>query len=127
MHLFTGVLGNCSQFVDQSPYQTACVYDLCHTDPDNDIICDAVELFIRTCQEASDGTVEIGNWRDLLPRCSTYSVTPTNLKSYKRFHIVHWSLLSGALVLSCRKYSGKQLLVGLFMGKFLFNQIKISA
>ena len=73
--LSTGALGNCSQFVDHSPYQTACVYDLCHTQPDNDIICDAVEQFIRTCHEASHGTIEIGNWRELLPRCSMSSIT----------------------------------------------------
>ena len=66
----TGVLGTCSQYVDPSPYEISCVYDLCRTQPDNDIICNTVEQYVRTCQEASNGTVEIGNWRQILTTCS---------------------------------------------------------
>ena len=61
-----GVLGSCFELVDPVSYYEGCVYDLCVTLPDDDLVCDNMHTYATACREAGG---EPGNWRSELPQC----------------------------------------------------------
>eukprot|EP00057_Strongylocentrotus_purpuratus_P030111 XP_780739.3 PREDICTED: zonadhesin-like [Strongylocentrotus purpuratus] len=61
-----GPLGDCLEFVNEDAYYDACIYDLCYTDPGNDIICGALQEYVQQCREANG---IIGNWREGVLQC----------------------------------------------------------
>ncbi|XP_041453704.1 zonadhesin-like [Lytechinus variegatus] len=61
-----GVLGECFGVVDPAMYYDACVYDLCFTLPEDDLLCADVDSYASACREA--GGVP-GNWRAELTQC----------------------------------------------------------
>nr|XP_054773221.1 IgGFc-binding protein-like [Lytechinus pictus] len=62
----SGVLGDCFGVVDPAMYYDACVYDLCFTLPEDDLLCADVDSYASACREA--GGVP-GNWRAELTQC----------------------------------------------------------
>lgn len=68
-HLRGAVFAGCFELVDHQQYYDSCLYDLCFTHPQNQVICASVEDFVLTCQGV-DPEARIGNWRDLLDQCT---------------------------------------------------------
>ncbi|XP_071498841.1 IgGFc-binding protein-like, partial [Diadema antillarum] len=61
-----GMLGDCFSYVDPSSYFLACVYDLCATLPEDDLLCEDVDAYASACREAGGSP---GNWRSELTQC----------------------------------------------------------
>ena len=61
-----GPFEDCHDLVDPEPYHSSCVYDLCATLPDDDILCDSVAEYARACRKAGASPV---NWRSATPQC----------------------------------------------------------
>ena len=66
-----GPLAECHDLVDPSPYHEACVFDLCATLPDDDVLCDSLAEYAQACREAGGSP---GDWRAETPQCGKYSI-----------------------------------------------------
>ncbi|XP_071498834.1 zonadhesin-like [Diadema antillarum] len=75
-----GPLGGCSDFVDVSDYYDACVFDLCFTDPDNDVICGALQEYVQKCRGETNGIL-VGDWRASVFQCGFECPTGTVYES----------------------------------------------
>jgi hypothetical protein len=54
----TGPFAPCHDYVDPGPYHEACVYDLCETLPDDDLLCDSAESYAAACRSAGRALVD---------------------------------------------------------------------
>ena len=61
-----GPFRKCHDWVDPTPYHDACVYDLCVTLPDDDLLCDNLAQYAQACRDAG-GSPE--DWRAENPQC----------------------------------------------------------
>ncbi len=68
----TGPFRNCFDLVNPEPYHYACVYDLCATLPDDDVLCDSLAEYAQACREAG-GSPE--DWRAETPQCGKYQTS----------------------------------------------------
>ncbi|XP_071498835.1 zonadhesin-like [Diadema antillarum] len=75
-----GPLGGCADFVDVSDYYDACVFDLCFTDPDNDVICGALQEYVQKCRGETNGIL-VGDWRASVFQCGFECPTGTVYES----------------------------------------------
>ncbi len=64
--LEVGPFAPCHALVDPLPYYEACVYDLCATLPDDDLVCDSFSEYAQACRDAGGQPEE---WRDQVPQC----------------------------------------------------------
>ena len=64
--LEVGPFAQCHLLVDPQPYYEGCVYDLCATLPDDDLVCDSFAVYAQACRDAG-GSPE--DWRVDLPQC----------------------------------------------------------
>ncbi len=55
-----GPFRDCLDLVDPTPYHEACVYDLCATLPDDDVLCNSLAEYAQACREAGGSP---GDWR----------------------------------------------------------------
>ena len=62
----TGPFRDCNDTIDPTAYYNACVYDLCATLPDEDLICDSYAEYAHACRETGG---EPGDWRSVTPQC----------------------------------------------------------
>ena len=62
----TGSFYYCHEVVDPRPFHEACIYDLCATLPDDDLVCDSFEEYAHACRKAG-GHPE--DWRSVTPQC----------------------------------------------------------
>ena len=62
----SGPFSKCHDIVDPRPFYDACVYDLCATLPDDDLVCDSMEEYATRCRNA--GGIP-GDWRSVTPQC----------------------------------------------------------
>ncbi|XP_038059591.1 IgGFc-binding protein-like [Patiria miniata] len=46
----TGPFAPCHDFVDPGPYHASCLYDLCETLPEDDLVCDSAESYAEACR-----------------------------------------------------------------------------
>ena len=53
-----GPFAPCHDYVDPGPYHEACVYDLCETLPDDDLLCDSAESYAAACRSAGRALVD---------------------------------------------------------------------
>ena len=60
---------SCFELVDPAPYHFSCVYDLCATLPDDDVLCDSLAVYAQACRDAGGSP---GDWRDETPQCGKY-------------------------------------------------------
>lgn len=67
--LETGPFRDCHELVDPTPYYEACVYDLCATLPDDDVLCDSLAEYGQACREAGSSP---GDWRAETPQCGKF-------------------------------------------------------
>ena len=65
----TGPFAECHDLLDPTPYHDACVYDLCATLPDDDVLCDSLAEYAQACREAG-GSPE--DRRAETPQCGKY-------------------------------------------------------
>ncbi len=61
-----GPFSPCHELVDPLPYYEACVFDLCATLPDDDLVCDSFGEYAQACRDAGGYP---GNWRIAVPQC----------------------------------------------------------
>ena len=61
-----GPFKECYDLVDPTPYHEACVYDLCATLPEDDVLCDSLAEYAQACRNA-DGSP--GDWRAETSQC----------------------------------------------------------
>ena len=61
-----GPFASCHVLVDPVPYYEACVYDLCATLPDDDLVCDSFSEYAQACRDAGGQPEE---WRPDVPQC----------------------------------------------------------
>ncbi|XP_071944956.1 zonadhesin-like [Antedon mediterranea] len=62
----TGALVSCHEIVDPDNYYEACLYDLCATLPDDNILCGHLQEYAQACRERGGSP---GNWREETPQC----------------------------------------------------------
>ena len=65
----TGPFTECHEVVDPTPYYEACIYDLCATLPDDDLVCDSLAEYAQACRE---GGGMPDDWRAVTPQCREY-------------------------------------------------------
>ena len=65
-----GPFAGCHSYVDPTPYHEACVYDLCATLPDDDVLCDSLAEYAQACREAGGSP---GDWRAETPQCGKHT------------------------------------------------------
>ena len=65
----TGPFTQCFEFVDPTPYHEACVYDLCATLPDDDLLCDSLAEYAQACRDAGASP---GDWRSETSQCGKH-------------------------------------------------------
>ena len=61
-----GAFGPCLNVTDSTAYHEGCIYDVCETLPDVDVVCDSLESFAKTCRSAGQ---RVDNWRSETPLC----------------------------------------------------------
>ncbi|PIK34071.1 putative IgGFc-binding protein [Apostichopus japonicus] len=61
-----GPFEDCLDVVDPSPYYGGCIYDLCYTLPDDDLLCASLTAYAEACREAG---VTLGDWRSDVSQC----------------------------------------------------------
>ncbi|KAJ8038778.1 IgGFc-binding protein [Holothuria leucospilota] len=61
-----GPFAECNRMMDPNPYFESCVYDLCATLPDEDLLCDSLAAYAASCRSAGS-TPE--NWRETATQC----------------------------------------------------------
>ncbi len=67
----TGPFAECHDLLDPTPYHEGCVYDLCATLPDDDVLCDSLAEYAQACREVGGSP---GDWRSGTPQCGKYSI-----------------------------------------------------
>ena len=67
-----GPFGECHDLVDPKSYHEACVYDLCATLPDDDVLCGSLAEYAQACRVLRDSPVD---WRAETPQCCKYSIS----------------------------------------------------
>lgn len=83
-----GPFSDCHELVDPTPYYEACVYDLCATLPDDDVLCDSFSQYAEACRNTG-GMPE--DWRSVTPQCgklNNYVSWVIWLDSFKDIKIV---------------------------------------
>ncbi|XP_071946555.1 IgGFc-binding protein-like isoform X2 [Antedon mediterranea] len=63
-----GALSSCHDFVDPADYYDGCVYDLCATLPNDDLLCDDISEYAQACRQRGG---EPGDWRTATSTCRT--------------------------------------------------------
>ena len=61
-----GPFASCHDFVDPVAYHESCVYDLCATLPEDDVICSSLETYADVCRLA--GSI-VDDWRAVRTQC----------------------------------------------------------
>ena len=56
----------CQELIDPTPFYEACIYDLCATLPDDDVLCDSLAEYAQACREAKGSPRD---WRADTPSC----------------------------------------------------------
>lgn len=67
--LEVGQFSSCHVLLDPEPYYESCVYDLCATLPDDDLVCEAFEEYAQACRDAGGSP---GSWRVDTPQCRKF-------------------------------------------------------
>ena len=67
----SGPFSECHDVVDPRPFYDACVYDLCATLPDDDLVCDSMVEYALRCRNAGGSP---GDWRAVTPQCRKYKL-----------------------------------------------------
>lgn len=64
--IISGAFSGCHDYVDPNLYYDTCVYDLCITLPDEDLVCNNYHQYADACRDAGG---QPGSWRDAVPAC----------------------------------------------------------
>ena len=67
-----GPFEECYDLVDPKSYHEACVYDLCATLPDDDVLCGSLAEYAQACRELEGSP---GDWRAETPQCRKYCIS----------------------------------------------------
>ena len=71
-----GPFSSCFDYVDPSPFYDSCLYDLCFTLPDDDLLCDSLANYADACRSA--GGIP-GDWRADRAQCGELEWWTTTL------------------------------------------------
>ncbi|PIK34072.1 putative IgGFc-binding protein [Apostichopus japonicus] len=76
----SGAFSGCHDYVDPNLYYDTCVYDLCITLPDEDLVCNNYHQYADACRDAGG---QPGSWRDAVPACVVWMLQDLNKTSHR--------------------------------------------